>query len=133
MDKKPLKKILFIDDDSDILTIAKYAMSEHSEYSIKFLTSGEEGIKEAINSPPDLILLDVMMPAMDGIATFKALKLMPKLSHIPIVFFTAKVQKNELQQYLDLGAIDIIIKPFDLAALPDIIEKIWSKYCNNTT
>ena len=128
MAKQPLKKILFVDDDRDILTIAKYSMENATDKVIKYLNSGEEAIQEALVFNPDLILLDVMMPKMDGISTLNAMRLLPTLSKIPVVFVTAKVQKEELANYSQLGILDVIIKPFDPLTLPSTIEKIWDMH-----
>ena len=128
MDKKPLTKMIVVDDDEDVLTIAKYCLESLKGVNIKYLTSGEETLKEALTFRPDLILLDVMMPKMDGITTLKTMKMVPNLANIPVIFFTAKVQKEELAQYLKLGVIETIIKPFDPLTLSDTILKIWDRY-----
>jgi two-component system, OmpR family, response regulator len=128
MGKKSLSKMLFVDDDEDVLTIAKYCLKNLTGISVKYLRSGEEAIREALDFQPDLILLDVMMPKMDGIATIKAMKLMPKIAHIPVIFFTAKAQKEEISNYLKLGVIDVITKPFDPITLGSDILNIWDKY-----
>lgn len=128
MIKKPLTKLLFIDDDNDILTIAKYCLESLSGVTVKYLSSGEETIQEALDFQPDLIILDVMMPKMDGVATINAMHLIPSIVHIPVVFITAKVQKEEIAQYFKLGVIDVITKPFDPLTLPSTIQNIWDKY-----
>ena len=128
MPNRPLRKILFVDDDLDILTIARYALANLKDVEMKFVSSGEEAIREVIPFQPDLILLDVMMPKMDGITTFKIIRELPASAHIPVVFFTAKVQKEEISTYLKAGGIDVITKPFDPIALPALIMKIWEKY-----
>lgn len=128
MTEKKLTKLLIVDDDVDILKVAKFALKTLPEVTIKFLNSGEEAIKEALIFQPDLIILDVMMPKMDGVATLKALHLLPSLIDVPVVFFTAKVRKDEIANYHHLGVIDVIIKPFDPIALPRNIEAIWKTY-----
>lgn len=133
MKNKPLTKILFVDDDLDILTIAKYCLEDLSGVTIKYLTSGEEAIKEALVFEPDLIILDVMMPKMDGVSTFNAMRLLPTLTHIPVVFITAKVQTEELANYYKLGALDVIVKPFDPLMLPATVQNIWKKYLEKQT
>lgn len=127
MEKRPLKKILFVDDDQDILTVARYALEKLLKIEIRFLSSGEEAIQEALIFHPDLIILDVMMPKMDGFSTFKALRMLPSLSKTPIIFLTAKVQKEEIAQCLNMGALDVIKKPFDPLTLASTIESIWNK------
>ena len=76
---------------------------------------------------PDLILLDVMMPDMDGPTTFQKLKTLPATSSIPVIFMTAKVQPKEIESYKALGAIDVIAKPFDPMTLADTIKSIWTR------
>ena len=128
MTKKLLNKILFVDDDPDILTIARYCLENSSDITVKYLNSGERAIQEALVFQPDLILLDVMMPNMDGISTLTAMRLLPSLAKIPVVFITAKVQKEELVNYSKLGILDVIIKPFDPLTLASTIQHIWIKY-----
>lgn len=126
--EKDLKKILFIDDDADIQFIVKMSLEEIPGIELRFALSGEEGIKSAMEFNPDLILLDVMMPNMDGIGTLKALKLLPTLAKIPVVFVTARAQKDELEEYIEMGALDVIVKPFDPIMLPKIVQKIWNNH-----
>lgn len=125
---KPLKKLILVDDDKDVLTIARYCLQELKDTEVKYLSSGQEAIKEALTFLPDLMLIDVMMPQMDGIATLKALHLIPTLSQTPIVFFTAKVQQEELNEYFHMGVIDVLVKPFDPLTLASHILSIWEKY-----
>lgn len=127
---KELKKILFIDDDEDIHFILKLSLQDLSGVEVCSALSGEEGIKIAEKFHPDLILLDVMMPHMNGFATLQAMKLLPGLAHIPIVFLTAKAQKKEIEEYFKCGVADVIIKPFDPIQLPNQIIQIWKKLLN---
>ncbi len=124
---KELKKILFVDDDSDIHMIVKLCLEDIPNLEMRSAYSGEEGIKIAMEFHPDLILLDVMMPKMDGIATLEAMKLIPTLSKIPVVFLTAKAQKSEVQDYFRYGIADVIIKPFDPNNLSKMVIQIWEK------
>jgi len=130
MNKKTLKKILFVDDDADILTIAKYALKTHPEFEVRYINSGEEAIQVALLFLPDLILLDVMMPKMDGISTLKALRARVETHDIPVAFFTAKVTKQEIYSYFEVGVIDVLIKPFDPIKLADALKNIWQTYQN---
>lgn len=130
--KKPLKKILFVDDDPDILTIIKFCFESYPDIEVKFTTSGEEAIREAFIFKPDLILVDVMMPKMDGISVLKVWRLLPSLNQIPFIFITAKVQKEEIDSYLKMGVLDVIIKPFDPITLISSIIKIWDSFCERS-
>lgn len=125
---KTLAKILVVDDDPDILTIIQYSLEEMPGVQLTCVQSGEEALQTAMKIEPDLILLDVMMPQMDGIATLKALRLVPKLSKTPIFFLTARSQKKEIEEYLKIGANDVIVKPFDPLALPELLVEKWKEY-----
>lgn len=128
MDRKLLTKILFVDDDKDTLIIARYCLKNLKDIEVRYVSSGEAAIQETLQFQPNLILLDVMMPKMDGMAVLKAIRQMEETAHIPVVFFTAKVQKEEVSSYLKAGVIDVIQKPFDPLALSAMIEKIWKNY-----
>ena len=118
---------MFVDDDQDILTIAKYSLENLKDVEIHYLSSSEKAIQDAIIFQPDMIFLDVMMPEMDGLSVLRTFKLIPSLSKTIIVFLTAKTQKEELESYLKLGATDIIIKPFNALTLPQTILDIWDR------
>jgi two-component system OmpR family response regulator len=124
---KPLTKILFVDDDADTLTIAKFSLQTLQGVEVKYAGSGEEAIKIALEFQPDVILLDVMMPKMDGFATMKAIRELDSIAHIPIVFFTAKVQKEEIASYNQMGVIGVIVKPFDPLTLGEAIQRLWEQ------
>ena len=126
-DKHELKKLIIAEDDEDILTIIQISLEEVPNLQLKLCRTGQEVIQEAINFIPDMIILDVMMPNMDGIATIKALQLIPLLANIPVVFMTAKAQVRDIEEYLKLGVLDVIIKPFDPLLLPEIISECWRK------
>ncbi len=129
---KALKKIILTDDEEDIITIARFSFEMMPDVQVKFCHSGQETIQEALSFLPDLILLDVMMPNMDGLSTLQALKLMPSLAPIPVVFLTARSRKEEIKEYKRLGAFDIIPKPFDPMTLPQTIATIWEAYQSET-
>ncbi len=124
---RELKKILFVDDDADIHLIVTMCLQDLPNVEVRSAMSGEEALKIAMEFQPDLILLDVMMPKMDGIATLKTLKLIPSLANIPVVFVTARAQKNEVEEYFKYGIADLIIKPFDPISLADHVNKVWDK------
>lgn len=125
---KTLSKLLVVDDDEDLLVIFKYCLVSLSDVEIKYAVSGEDAIRTALDFHPNLILLDVMMPRMDGISTLRVIKQLPSLSHIPVAFITAKAQEEEIIDYLNHGAIDVIVKPFDPLKLPDTILQIWNHW-----
>lgn len=128
MQEKPLSKLIIADDDDDILTIMRFALEDMNDVTIKYCHSGQETIKEALLLQPDMIILDVMMPHMDGITTFEMIRKIPSLEHIPCVFLTARVHGHEIERYRKLGAAEVIIKPFDALALPKTILDIWNRH-----
>ncbi len=89
--------------------------------------SGAEALEVAEEFRPDLLLLDVMMPGMDGPATLRVLRGLPSLSETPAIFMTAKVQPEEVNRYLELGAQDVIAKPFDPMLLGDQLRNVWRR------
>lgn len=126
--EQKLKKILFVDDDEDIHFIVKLCLTEMPGIELRSAISGEEAIKIAMEFNPDLILLDVMMPKMDGIATFKVLKQLPGLAQTPVIFLTANAQSDTLEKYRGYGILDVIVKPFDPMSFQDLIKQIWTKH-----
>ena len=139
-----LNRILYVEDEPDIQTIARIALETVGGFTVEICSSGgeeamDECWMEAIESAdnealekvdgfaPDLILLDVMMPDMDGPTTMHALRSQTSASETPIIFITAKVQTQEVESYKALGAIDVIAKPFDPMTLSSKIQDIWSK------
>jgi len=122
-----LKRVLHVEDDPDIQAVAKIALETVGGLEVLMCSGGAEalGAVEAFN--PDIVLLDVMMPGMDGPATLKALQAMPAVAHIPVIFITAKTQAREVSWFLELGAKGIIPKPFDPMTLAAQVRKIWEQ------
>ncbi len=108
-----LKRILIAEDDSDIRLIAQLALESIGGFQVRLCSSGREAIQAAPGFQPDLIVLDVMMPGMDGPTTLQSLRALPQCAKTPIVFMTAKAQPHEIAQYKVLGAFDVIAKPFE--------------------
>lgn len=118
------KKILYVEDEPDIQVIAKMSLEMLGGFTVCLCSSGAEALQQAQTFVPDLILLDVMMPGMDGPETLRQLRLMPTLADIPAVFMTAKVNSNEINKYLANGAKAVIPKPFEPLKLPHQIQEI---------
>ena len=116
--------ILLIDDDDDIREATQLCLEVVGDWAIVTASSGQEGIRKAIAGQPNLILLDVMMPVMDGIQTLKKLKTNLKTKNIPVIFLTAKAHPAEQRQYTQLDVIEVITKPYDPFELSDRIAKI---------
>jgi CheY-like chemotaxis protein len=106
-------RVLQIDDEPDILEIVAASLSLDPEFEVRGCGSGADGLAAAGQWRPDLILLDVMMPVMDGTATLRHLQEDPRTAGIPVVFMTARAQTRELDHFKSLGAAGVIVKPFD--------------------
>jgi two-component system OmpR family response regulator len=124
---KPLERILYVEDDPDIQAIAMMVLDSISGFAVEPCSSGSEALVKAVAFAPDLVLLDVMMPGMDGPETLKALRQFPELQKTPVVFMTAKVQPQEIQEYMALGAVGVIAKPFDPMTLTQQLQDVWAK------
>lgn len=120
-----LKHIACIDDDEDILRVAELTLELIGGFKVTTFGSGPAALAGLAAAAPDLVLLDVMMPKMDGPATFEAIKKRDDLKHLPVVFLTAKIQPSERRQYEAMGAAGVIAKPFDPATLAQEIDRIW--------
>jgi two-component system, OmpR family, response regulator len=119
-----IEKVLLVDDEPDIRAVAKIALGAVGGWQVVVCESGTEAIAQAAAEAPDIILLDVMMPEMDGPTTFKKLREQASTASIPIIFLTAKVQPQEIQAYLDLGAVGVINKPFDPMTLATQVKGV---------
>lgn len=119
-----IDKILYVEDEPDIQTIAQIALSDIGGFTLESCSSGAEAIKKAETFKPDLILLDVMMPAMNGPETLTQLRKIENTAATPVIFMTAKVQPQEIEYYKSIGAVDVISKPFDPITLADKIRTI---------
>lgn len=123
------RRILIIDDEESIQTVVQFGIRLAAGWDVLTASSGPQGIDTAQAERPDVILLDVMMPDMDGIATFKALQAQVETERIPVIFLTAKAQTSEKRQFNDLGISGVITKPFNSLDLPEQIAKIlhWQR------
>jgi CheY-like chemotaxis protein len=119
-----VKRILVIDDEADIREIARMSLKITKQWDVLTAASGAEGIEIAVAQQPDAILLDVIMPQVDGLATLKALRANPATRDIPVLLLTATVKAATRQQYAELGARAVFQKPFDPGTLGNEIEKV---------
>ncbi|MFB9868224.1 response regulator [Vreelandella sulfidaeris] len=122
-----LERILYVEDDLDIQTVATLALEVVGGFNVKVCSSGEQAMEEVVAFAPDMILLDVMMPGMDGPTSLKALRQLDSLDEVPIAFMTAKVQSHEVDQLIKLGAVGVITKPFDPMALAIQVRSLWEQ------
>ncbi len=120
-------KVLYVEDEQDIQTIARIALEKIGGFNLNVCSSGKQAIKEVADFVPDIILLDVMMPEMDGLETYQNIREIPGCQDIPVVFMTARVQTHEIKNYLAIGAVDVIAKPFSPMTLADQVNTILSK------
>src|SRR5579863_4052156 len=115
-------RVLHIDDEPDILDIVAASLGLDRAIEVRGCNSGAEGIAAAAKWRPDLVLLDVMMPVMDGPATLAHLRENQQTAEIPVVFMTARAQTRELDRFKSMGAAGVIVKPFDPMALADLVR-----------
>ena len=110
--------LAYVDDDDDLRDIMALALGEESDMELVLCESGEKALEKLSMLQADLILLDVMMPGLDGPQTLHGLRQLPGYEKTPVVFITAKVQANDIAHYQDLGAAGTIMKPYDVMTLP---------------
>jgi CheY-like chemotaxis protein len=128
MSDATLTRILYVEDDHDVRKLASFALKAVGGFTVEACASGEEALEKAAGFGPQLLLLDVMMPGMDGPTTLQRLRALPETAAVPAVFMTAKVQPNEVQRYRDLGSLDVISKPFDPMTLSTQVRQIWTRH-----
>ena len=127
MSEKTGERVLYVEDEANIRAVGLFSLEEVGGFTVEPAESGQDALSKAGPFAPDLILLDVMMPGMDGIATFKALRSREDTARVPVIFMTAKIQPHEVQAYKELGAIAVIAKPFDPVSLPDEVRALWGR------
>ena len=123
-----LTRILIVEDEPDIQSIAKMALEMVGGFSVEIASSGNQALEKISAVAPDLILLDVMMPGLDGPSTLQTLRANPQTAAIPVIFMTAKAQPQEIAHYRKLGALDVIAKPFDPMTLSATVRSIWTAH-----
>jgi CheY-like chemotaxis protein len=106
-------RILIIDDEEDIREVAALSLETVAGWEVTSASSGAQGLTRAVEQNPDAILLDVMMPGMDGPTTLRELRNNPTTAHIPVLLLTAKVQSTDQRRFADLGVEAVLFKPFD--------------------
>lgn len=124
----PLHHILCVDDESDILEVARLSLEIVGQYKVSVCCSGSQALDEVERLMPDLILLDVMMPKLNGPDTFAALKARPSVRDIPVALMTARVQPSEVAAYMRLGVCGVVAKPFDALYLANDVLELWETH-----
>jgi CheY-like chemotaxis protein len=120
----PLQKVLLVDDEPDIRRIAHISLQRVGKLDVTMAASGLQALELAARERPDVVVLDVMMPDLDGPSTFQRLRADPATAAIPVIFMTAKAQKHEVESFLALGAAGVIPKPFDPMTLAAEVRRI---------
>ncbi|MEZ4265101.1 MAG: response regulator [Myxococcota bacterium] len=118
-------RVLYVEDDNDIREVARLALEALGGYEVCACASGAEALDRAVEFAPDVVLLDVMMPGLDGPQTLVALRMLPGFSGIPVAFMTARVDDQDRAEYVALGADGLIEKPFDPMDLSDAVARVW--------
>ncbi|MCV2368891.1 response regulator [Roseateles oligotrophus] len=120
-----LQRVMCVDDDPDIRMILEFSLGTVGGYQVKACAGGRAALAAVAEFKPQLVLLDVMMPELSGPETLAALRELPLMKGVPIVFLTAKAMPDELEQLLGHGATGLIVKPFDPMRLPADILPFW--------
>jgi CheY-like chemotaxis protein len=118
-----MTRVLYVDDEEDIAEVAAMALELDPEFEVRTCFSGAVAVTQAAAWRPDIILLDVMMPGMDGPTTLGKLREQAETAHTPIIFITARTQAQELNALKELGAAGVIAKPFDPMALASMVRE----------
>jgi len=120
-----LRRVMCVEDDPDIRMIIEFSLATVGSLEVYLCAGGQLALDQAPAFKPDLVLLDVMMPGLNGPETLAALRLLPCMKGVPIVFMTAKAMPDEVEELLHYGATGVIVKPFDPMALPENIRIYW--------
>ena len=125
MDRSELKTVLYVDDEPDIREVVQMSLSLVDGLDVQVCESGDRALQIIPQLRPDLVLLDVMMPGMDGPSTLQKMRTTPGLDKIPVVFMTAKAMPQEVARFRELGAASVIAKPFDPIQLGNQVIAVW--------
>lgn len=131
MNRSTLRTVLYVDDEPDIRQIVEMALGLADRLTIHTGESGKQALRLARELRPDLVLLDVMMPELDGPATLRCMRSDPLLARIPVMFVTAKAMPQEVTHFRALGAVGVIAKPFDPMRLVHQVFALWDDIPEN--
>ena len=127
MPDRPLNRICYVEDDEDIQRIVRLSLEKVGKMTVEVVSDPTLAIEAIKAFQPDLVMLDWMMPKMDGPTLFREMKQRPEISALPVVFITAKASQRELDELTALGAVGTISKPFSPKDLPEQLRQIWKK------
>lgn len=122
-----LDRILAVEDEEDIVRILELSLGQIGKFDVTVCRSGQEALSVAPAFRPELLLLDFMMPGMDGLTLMRELRKLPETRDVPVIFLTAKSQPYEVEEYLEAGAVAVINKPFDPMSLSEEIRSVWER------
>lgn len=124
----PLKHVMCVDDEEDILQVTRLSLETLGGFTVSICKGSAGAVAMLKIAKPDILLLDVMMPGMDGPTTLKTLRADPEVADVPVIFMTAKVQPSEVAHYIQIGAMGVIAKPFDPMSLSRQVEALWREF-----
>lgn len=124
---RPLQRICYVEDDEDIQRIVRMSLERVGKMTVEVVTDSTLAVDAMVAFKPDLVMLDWMMPVMDGPAVFRAIRERAETRDLPVVFITAKASQRELDELVALGAVGTISKPFSPKDLPDQLRALWAK------
>jgi two-component system OmpR family response regulator len=127
MPERPLNRICYVEDDEDIQRIVRMSLERVGKMTVEVVGDPTKAIAAMTEFGPDLVMLDWMMPAMDGPTLFRQMQLRPETKSLPVVFITAKAAQRDLDELMKMGAAGTISKPFNPKDLPDQLRAIWAK------
>lgn len=117
-----------VEDDPDIQIVASLSLEAIGGYTVRVCSGGDEALAQIDAFAPDLVLLDVMMPGMDGPTVLVHLRARATTAHLPVIFMTAKAQDHEVAAYHQMGALAVVPKPFDPMKLPHTLAALWQQH-----
>jgi CheY-like chemotaxis protein len=127
MPDRPLNRICYVEDDEDIRRIVRMSLEKVGKMTVEVVGDPLVAIDAITKLNPDLVMLDWMMPGLDGPSLFRQMKERPETSAYPVVFITAKASSKDMEELMRLGAAGAISKPFSPKDLPDQLREIWRK------
>jgi CheY-like chemotaxis protein len=125
MQRQSLKTVLYVDDEPDIREVVEMSLSLVAGLNVHVCESGERALQMLPELRPDMVLLDVMMPGMDGPSTLLKMRTMSGFESVPVIFMTAKAMPQEIARFRELGAVAVIAKPFDPLTLGNQVVELW--------
>ncbi len=126
MPDRPLNRICYVEDDEDVQRIVRMSLERIGKMTVAVVGDPTQAIETMAEFRPDLVMLDWMMPVMDGPTLFRQMKLRPETKALPVVFITARASQRDLDELKSLGAVGTISKPFNPKDLPDQLRAIWA-------